>query len=65
MVEYNKFLGKSARMIEINGALMNITDNVLRYNGFLSSDIYTNHTDSVKAVYSGGIATFPYEPYLH
>ena len=38
LVENNVFLGENTRLIEVDGPLMTISDNILRYNGYLSLD---------------------------
>ena len=50
-VEENVFLGDNTRLVEVSGAIMNITQNVVRFNGFLNVDQHVNHTDSVASVY--------------
>ena len=46
-VKYNYFLGDFTSLIVINGGIINIKNNLLRNNGYLSTTVISNHPDSV------------------
>ena len=49
-VSYNKFIGAATALIGLDGGINTISDNILKYNGYLSEVVHSNHPDDVKSV---------------
>ena len=61
-VEYNSFIGSNSALILIDGGIMKLEKNHLRYNGYISTETLSGHPqdDSLKDVLN-----FPYGPYIY
>ena len=47
-VSYNNFIGDATALIGLDGGINTISDNILKYNGYLSEVVHSNHPDDVK-----------------
>lgn len=62
IVRYNKFIGIETSLIAVDGGIIYIASNTLKYNGYVSSKSYKGFPASVEVIQG---QLWPYEQYIY